>query len=135
MTNVSSRLRSLALTAVMVGGPVSVLLMIYAARRFHPHLAVALLFVVWVFSPFALLMVAELVSPSWSDFTHRALYSAMLVVTLVTLTIYGVLAFMPPRIRLVPIFVLVPPCSWVLIVVAIAIAALISRSRTPRAIR
>ena len=117
------RVRAVALIAVLAGAAGSVGLMLRAG---HPPLFLRVLFAIWVLSPFALLLLAEMISTRWSVLTRAALYGVMLVLTPVTLVIYGVVAFGPPRARPAFAFVLVPPASWALTAIAIPIAGLIS---------
>jgi hypothetical protein len=70
--------------------------------------------------------VADVVSKRWSVLTRATLHSAMLVLTLGSLAIYGVVALGPPRAKTGFAFVVVPPASLLLIALALPIAALIS---------
>jgi hypothetical protein len=124
--------RAVALIALLVGAGGSVGLFLYAGRHRHPGITVMVLFVIWVLSPFMLLALTDLVSKRWSALTRAALYSVMLVLTLASWIIYGILAFGPPRAKMVAVFVMVPPASWVLIATVVPIAALISKRRSRR---
>jgi hypothetical protein len=84
------------------------------------------LFAIWVLSPFVVLIVACVVSKHWSAPTRATLYGVMLVVTLVSLAVYGAVALGAARPK-APAFVLVPPASWLLIAFALPAAAFISR--------
>ena len=117
------RVRAAALIVVLAGAVGSVGLMLRAG---HPPLFRRVLFAVWVLSPFALLLLAEMISKRWSVLTRAALYCVMLVLTPVTLVIYAVVAFGPPRAQPAFVFVLVPPASWALTAIVMPIAGLIS---------
>jgi hypothetical protein len=119
-------LRAAALIAVLVGAIGSVGLMLHAG---HPPLFLRVLFAIWVLSPFAVLMLAAMASTRWPVLTRAALHGLMLVVTLGTLAIYGVVSLGPPRAQTAFVFVVVPPASWLLTAVVLPIAALISRRR------
>jgi len=122
-------LRGASLIAVLVGAAGSVGLMLRAGQRTPRLLLVGFLF--WVASPFVALAWAHMVSARWSVVTRATLYSVTLVLTLGTLAIYGNLVDIAPAgssnaFR----FVAVPPASWLLLVLVIPIAELISRRRT-----
>ena len=128
----ASPLRTAAFGAVFTGAIGSVGLMLYAGRHNHSRLLLAL-FVVWVLSPFVILLFATLVSKRWSVHTRVALYCVALMLTLGSLAIYGDVALGPGRVKAAAVFVLVPPVSWLLIVVVVPAAARISRrSHSPR---
>jgi hypothetical protein len=119
-------LRAAALIAVLVGAAGSVSLMLHAGRRKHSPRFLLALFAIWVLSPFAALVLAHVSSKRWSVLTRATLYSVMLVLTLGSLAIYGDVALGPLSAKTVPVFVIVPPASWLLIAVVISIAALLS---------
>lgn len=120
-----SILRVAALIAVLVGTVGSVGLMLYVGRRNNSRILLVL-FALWVLSPFVVLILAHVVSKSWSVLTRATLYSVALVLTLGSLAIYGYIAFGPPRAKTAFVFVVVPPASWLLIAIVVPIAALIS---------
>jgi len=90
------------------------------------------LFAIWVLSPFVALVVANIVSKGWSVITRTTLYSVMLVLALGSLAMYGDVPSGPLGAKTVPVFVIVPPASWLFIATAISMAALISRSPSRR---
>ena len=124
-------LRAAALIAVLVGAVGSVGLMLYVGRRNDSRILLVL-FVLWVLSPFMVLVLANVVSKRWSVLTRATLYSVMLVLTLGSLAIYGDVAFGPPRVKTAFVFVVVPPASWLLIAIVVPTAALISRRQSRR---
>jgi len=81
---------------------------------------------IWVLSPFIALVLANVVSKRWSSLTRATLYGVMLAVTLGSLAIYGDDATGHRRPQAAFVFVLVPPASWLLIAIAVPIAAFIS---------
>jgi len=120
-----ARLRVAGLIALLVGAAGSVGLMLYAGRHNDTRLLLVL-FAIWVLSPFVALVLAYLLSKSWSVLTRATLYSVMLVLTLASLAIYADIALGPPRAKTAFVFVVVPPASWLLIAIVVPIASLIS---------
>jgi hypothetical protein len=118
-------LRAAALIAVLAGAAGSVALMLHAGRR-NDSRVLLVLFTIWVLSPFVALVVADVVSKRWSVLTRATLHSVMVVLTLGSLAIYGDVALGPPRAKTAFAFVVVPAASWLLIAIALPIAALIS---------
>ena len=121
-------LRAAALIAVLAGAVGSVGLTLHAGRHNNSRILLVL-FALWVLSPFVALVWADVVSKRWPVLTRATLYSVMLVLTLGSLALYGDVALGPPRAKTAFVFVVVPPASWLLIAVSVAIAALISRRR------
>jgi len=120
-------LRASARIAVMAGAVGSLALMLRAGRRTPPFLL--LIFVFWVLSPFVALAAADRVSTRWSVLTRATLYCAALVIAVSSLAIYGGLVSPPAGSPAAFIYVAVPPASWLLIAVAVSIAAFASRRR------
>ena len=125
------RLRPPALIALLLGAAGSVGLMFHVGRRNRSELLLVL-FVVWVLSPFVVLAWADMVSKRWAVLTRATLYGVMLTIALGSLAIYGRVAFGPPRPQPASVFLLVPPASWLLTVIALATAARVSRERSRR---
>jgi len=124
-------LRAAALIAVLAGAAGSLGLMLHAGRRNDSRILLVL-FTIWVLSPFVALVLAHVVSKRWSVLTRATLHSVMLVLTLASLAIYGDVALGPPRAKTAFVFVVVPPASWLLIAIAVPIAALISGRQSRR---
>src|SRR6202795_3161101 len=118
-------LHAAALIAVLAGSVGSVGLMLRAGHR-NPSRLLLVLFALWVLSPYIALVLANMVSKRWAVLTRASLYTVMLVLTVGSLAAYGVVALGPPRPKTAFIFVVVPPASWLLIAIAVPIAALIS---------
>ena len=123
-------LRAVAIIAVVAGGGGSVALTWYAGHQSDSRSLVAL-FVIWVLSPFVGLVLADMASKHWSVFARATLYNVMLVLVIGSLAIYGAHALRPPRTQAAFVFIVVPPASWLLIVIIVTIAGLKSR-RLPR---
>jgi hypothetical protein len=112
--------------ALIVGAVGSVGLMLYAGRS-NTHVLITLGFVFWVLAPFALLALAERRSGSWVPATRVTLHALTVLVAVGSLAIYGYRAAFPPRSTGAFLFVIVPPVSVVLVLVALAISSLMSR--------
>lgn len=126
-----SRFRSVALCAVVAGAVGSVGLMLRAGRR-NDSLLLMVLFTIWVLSPFIALAWANAGSQRWSVLTRTTLYCVTLVLTLGSLAIYSELIKRPKGTPNAFVFIVVPPASWLLMTIALAIAALISRRLSSR---
>jgi hypothetical protein len=87
------------------------------------------LFVGWVLGPFAGLLLADRMAVRWAPVTKTTLYIVMLVVAVGSVAAYAAVAVRQPA-QPAFLFLVVPLCSWVLIVGAIGIAAFVSRSST-----
>jgi hypothetical protein len=104
----------------------------FHAGRHQNSLILMLLFAVWVLSPFAAAVWANVVSQRWSVLTRATLNVAMLVLTVGSLAIYGEVAFGRPRAKIGFVFLVVPLASWLLMALVVSIAAFISRRLSPR---
>ena len=122
------RLRGMALVAVVVGAAGSVSLMLRAG---HPPIFLLVLFTGWVLSPFVAVVLADIASKRWSVPTRVTLYGVMLILTLGSLAFYGDIVSMPPGAKPAFVFLVVPLGSWLLLMIAVPIAAVVSR-RLPR---
>ncbi len=119
-------LRPAALIALLVGAVGSVGSVLHAGLRKDSPRLLLVLFAIWVLSPFVALVFANIVSKGWSVITRATLYSVMLVVALGSLAVYGDVALGPLGAKTVPVFVIVPPASWLFVAIVVPIAALIS---------
>jgi hypothetical protein len=119
-------LRAAALIVVLGGAAGSLGFMFRAGHRQNSRILL-LIFAIWVLSPFMALVLAHLISTRWSAPIRATLYSVMLVLTLASLAIYGDVALGHATLKVGFVFLVVPPASCLLIAIAIAIAALISR--------
>ena len=120
-------LRRAARIAALVGAAGSVGFLLRAGQRTSRLLLVIML--LWVLAPFAALALADLASKRWTSIIRATLSSVMLVVTLGSLAIYVDDALRRRRAQAAFVFVVVPLASWVLMAIAIPVAALISRPR------
>jgi hypothetical protein len=117
-------LYAVAVTAVVAGAVGSVGLMLWVGHR-NPSRLLLPLFVIWDLSPFVALLLAAIVSKRWSVLTRATLYGVMIIITLGSLAIYGDVV-LRPRPQPAFMFLVVPPGSWLLMMIAVPIAASIS---------
>ena len=123
-------MRKAALITAVVGGLLSVLLMIHAGRYNMPALLIVLIGM-WVLMPYDALMMGNVLSPRWSEATRVTLYRMTFLVTLVSVAIYASVAFGPPRPKPAFFFVIIPPLSLALIGISLLIAKRKSRNISP----
>jgi len=126
-----SPLRGAARIALLVGAAGSVALMFQAGYRGrgNPPPFLMLLFTGWVLAPYAALAAAGVRGRRWPTLARAALDVVALVIALVSLAIYGYVAFGPPRAQVAPAFVMVPPLSCLLAAIVVASSVLVSRRR------
>ena len=118
-------LRAVALTALAIGGIGSLVFMLREGQR-TPRLLLVL-FIIWVLSPFVVLVWGNIVSKHWSVLTRATLYCVTLMIALGSLAIYGeFIVLRPPGSVNAFLFVAVPPVSLLFITIAVATAAFIS---------
>jgi len=110
-----------ALIAVLAGAAGSVGLTLSAGQGRDLQLLV--IFAIWVFAPFAALVLAHVVARRWLVHTRATLYCLMLVLTLGSLAVYVGDALRHPGTQNAFVFVAVPLASWLLIALVMPIAA------------
>jgi len=123
-------LHAVALIAVVAGAGGSVGLMLWVGHR-NPSRVLLGLFVIWDMSPFIALLLADMVSKRWSIITRATLNIVMLVLALSSLALYGDVV-LRPRPQPAFMFLVVPLGSWLLMIIVVPIAALISGRRSRR---
>jgi hypothetical protein len=121
-------LHLVALVAVVAGAAGSVGLILWVGHR-NPSRVLLVLFVIWDLSPFVALVLADMVSKRWSVITRATLHIVMLVVALGSLALYWDVV-LRPRPQPAFMFLVVPFGSWLLMMIVVPIAALISRGRS-----
>ena len=114
------------MTSQRVGAPGSLALLLYGGRS-NTHLLITLGFIAWVLAPFTLLALAERRSRSWSPLAQTTLRAMTLLIAAASLGIYAYRAAFPPRTTGAFLFVIVPPVSVILVLVALVISSLMSR--------
>ena len=123
-------LRTVALIAAVVGGAGSVSFLLQAGRRNTSLIFLVVLFSIWVLSPFIALAWAILKSDRFPEMVRSTLYGATIGLALVSLAIYSRLIDVKPvGSPNTFLFVAVPPASWVVIAIVMAMAALRSRKQ------
>ena len=91
----------------------------------HSGPLLMVLFLGWVLLPFVGLQVADWMSRHWSPLTRKTLYIVMLVIPVASVALYADVA-VRPRAQPAFMFLVVPLCSWVVMVIAVGIAASIA---------
>ena len=120
-------LRRVALVLIVVAAIVSFGLMLRVGQY---RLSVLMLFfAVWDLSPFAGLFVAGIVSKRWRILMRAALYAVMLFVAGESVVVYGRVVLKRPA-QPAFAFLVVPLVSWVLLIVVLLIAHVVSTKRT-----
>ena len=108
--------------AIVVGAVGSVALFLRASQRKGPTPLLIVLFVIWVLSPYVLLVVARLFAKRWPPSSRAWIHLAAVVVAALSLVAYSVTALGPSEPK-TQVFVLVAPVSWLLVAIAVGIAA------------
>jgi hypothetical protein len=125
-----SILRVLALIVLITGAIESLRLTFHVGRN-NESVLLILLFVVWVVSPFVVLVMANMVSKRWLVSNRLILYSLTLIITAGSLLgYYGEL--IPPGMKPAFAFLVVPLVSWLFILTVVITASLLSRRATLR---
>lgn len=118
-----SILHTVALIALVIGAIGSFVLMLLGG---NPPLFLRILFAIWVLSPFAALLVADTVSKRRSVIIQMTIHIVILVTTLGSLSLYGDTVLRPPKTTPAFMFVVVPLGSWLLMIIALLVTALVS---------
>jgi hypothetical protein len=118
-------LRATGTVAVLAAAVASLIMVIHTGRHNRSFL-LPLLFILWVLSPFAALLIANRISKPWLILTRVTLYWLMLIISAVCLIAYSGL-LTPSGTKAAFVFLMAPLLSWLLILTCIPIAA--SRSR------
>jgi hypothetical protein len=118
-------LRSVARIAIVIGAVGSVVLMLREGRDTPRLLLVT--FVIWVLSPFVALAWAGIASVRWATLPRITLYGVTLAITLGSFAGYGRLIPPPVGSAHAFMFVVIPAGSWLLLGIAVPIAALVAR--------
>jgi hypothetical protein len=116
------RLRDAALVALIVGAFGSIGLLLHAKR--HPPPLLVVLFVIWVLSPFVILVAAYVKSKRWAPSTQRTLYAVTVLVSVVSVAVYADDAVSHRTTHPAFVYVAVPPASWLFSAIVLSIAAL-----------
>lgn len=104
----------------------SVALFIRASQRKGPTPLLIVLFVIWVLSPYVLLVAARLFAKRWPPRSRSWIHLAAVVVAAVSLVAYGAAALGPSEPK-TAVFVLVAPVCWLITAIGVAIGAVSAR--------
>ena len=119
--------RAVALIAIVIGAAGTIVMMLRVGHRSPFFLMV--LFMIWDLSPFVALVAADVAARGWPPVSRAILYVVTLVVSVGSLALYYSVAFGPPRTQPAARFLMVPLGAWVLMAIAVPIAARMSRPR------
>ncbi len=120
-------LRFTALIALVVGAAGSLGLWIHAAK--HPPPLLIVLFVGWVLSPFVVLGIGHVVAKRWAPRTRAALYWVTLLVAVASIVIYADDAVSHRTVHPAAVYVMVPPASCLVSVVAFGVGTWIAKRK------
>jgi hypothetical protein len=112
--------RAAGMIALLAGGVGSVGLVFYYGQR-NPSRLLIVLFALWVLSPFVALLAVDARSTGWPARSRALLYGLMLVIAVGSLATYANVTLGPSRPQGAFAFVVVPPLSWLLGGVALAV--------------
>jgi hypothetical protein len=118
--------RAAAIWVSIVSAVGSLWLLLRAGRTTPRGLLV--LMALWALSPFVLFAALDVMSKRWKQ-RPRALYVVMMVIAVASVAAYALTVFGFPQRRPAPVFVMVPPVSWLLILLAVATSASITRKQ------
>jgi hypothetical protein len=113
------------LIATLAGAVGSLVLMLRAGS--HSPRILLTLFTIWVLSPFAALISADMVSRPWPVPARVTLYSLMVVLSCGSLAVYGNGSLRPPKAHNAFVFLVVPLGAWLLMAIVFPSAFLIGR--------
>jgi hypothetical protein len=122
-------LRATARVAAFVAAIGSAGLTMRAAYRISTPRLVLILVMGWVLAPFFIYFFTDLAAKRWPQLIRTVLYSVMIIISLGSLAIYIRFVLGPTRAKPAFAFVAVPPTAVLLGVIAVSIAALMSRHR------
>ena len=122
-------LRSAALAAVVFGAIGSIGLLRHAQQ--HPPPLLAVLFVIWVFVPFGLLGLANLLSARWPARVRTTLYVTTFVVTIASVAIYVDNNISRRTAHPAAVWVAVPVAAVIVSTIALALAGAV-RKKSPK---
>jgi hypothetical protein len=125
-----SFLRTIAVIILVAGSAGSLALMLYTGRK-NPSILLLVVFALWVLSPFAALLAANIASKRWSAFSRVALYWLIIILSLGSLLSYNG-TFSPPGTKAAFVFLVVPLISWLLVGIVLLLAGPLSRRSSGR---
>ncbi len=118
-------LQTLTPIIIVIGAIGSVVLVSLAGQRSNQHF-LQLLFDIWVLSPFGIIILIKKFSKEWPTITQSMLNCMILFITVSSLIVY-IIVNINPSTQLAFPFVIIPLLSWLMILIIILIAKLITR--------
>ena len=114
--------------AAVVGAVGSVALTLYAGRNNNlPFLMI--LMSGWVVAPFVGFALARRFAGRWPESTRAALDTMIVLIAVASLVLFARGALRPPASKPAAVFVAVPIAAWLLMLIGVPLAALVSRRR------
>lgn len=126
-TGTPAKFRKVSLIVCLIGAAVSIALFL-VARQQAPILLVVL-FVGWILAPFVALLFAHYLAKRWTSLTQNVLYCVILMVSAVSLAIYGYQVIWPRQSTPAFYWVAVPLASGLLAIIVVAIGVFSSRRK------
>jgi hypothetical protein len=120
-----SKMRATGRLLTVAGAIASAGLTLWVGRHGSSLILLAM-FVVWVLLPFVALLVADRLAIRWAPRTRKTVYTVMLIVAIASVQTYANVALRSPA-QPAFMFLMVPVCSWLVMLIAISIAAFVSR--------
>jgi hypothetical protein len=111
-----SLLRIIAIIILFAGGIVSVWFT-YDAAQGNPSILLKTLFLIWILSPFLVLIRLYSISTHWSAVRRGLLYNLMLFVSLISMIAYSG-EWNLPGMKPAFLFLVIPAFCWALIIIA-----------------
>ena len=127
----AQRLHAIAQGAAVVGAIGAVALTLYAGRENGLRFLMVLM-AGWVFAPYFGFALASRFTSRWPARSRIALDIAVIVIAIGSLVIYARAALGPGQIKRATPYVAVPIVSWIVLITAIAIGAVLSRRTSDR---
>jgi hypothetical protein len=121
-------LRTAARIALVAGAAGSLALMFHAGRR-NPSIILMSAFTIWVLSPFVGLALADLRSTRWPAPIKTTLHVVTIVLALGSFVVFGVDSARPFSPHTAFLYLVVPPATWLIAIIAVALAAITTRRR------
>ena len=102
---------------VLIAGAISSITLMLIAGRSNPSQLVRVLFIGWDLAPFAILILATVVSTTWLKMTRTVLYVVSLAMAVSTVVSYAYQVARPPVRTAAFMFVMMPVASCALMIV------------------
>ena len=116
--------------AAAIGGAIGCLGLLVIVGRETTSWLLAVLFIGWILTPFALLGILDHLLNRSPLTVRRTIHTTMVAVASVNVAFYARRVLIPPEGPAAFIFVITPPLSCACIAVAVGIAAMVARRRS-----